>query len=205
MKNIIYIMIILISCNIQNLNCQKIPVYICNGQSNARAEWAYAVGAEIKKIEPDAIILWIWHPGDSIIKWWDGTPQSNLIEDCHFFQNELNSIDYDIKGFFWFQGEADRYPDKFPYYAYRFINMINYIKYELNDSEFDIMISYVYSTLPDHNMTYIRLIQKNIVKNYYHYFGFDSMGYPRDDGLHLTLPGRVLFGKNQTIYYLNNR
>ena len=73
--------------------------YLLFGQSNASWYLEYAI-----EQKTGVEVIRNWHPGCSVITWYDGSIQENLENDLDVIEGLVN---YEVKGIVWFQGESD--------------------------------------------------------------------------------------------------
>lgn len=169
-----------------------IPVYFIGGQSNASSWWASSIELEIKKSQPEAVIVYQNHGGQSISTWFDKGPGSNLIDDLELLHEKTKDLDkFFIKGIFWYQGESDGNLEKQEKYKERFIYFKQYIERHFNQRINFLMVKVSSETI---DYSGIREIQQNIIDSYDSIIGIDSVGYERMDGTHLTFDAGTEFG-----------
>lgn len=158
---------------------EMIDVYICGGQSNANLNWYRAIKNELS----ESVVIWQNHPGEPIENWVEvGEKRDNYISDMDNILSNLPD-NYDIKGFFWFQGESDSYDEKWLKYEDRFNYMLQSMKEDLNDFDFDTYMFIPYS--PIKNIWMIRDVQEEIINSNDDIYGFDTTPYERVDWWHM--------------------
>ena len=192
-KKIIYFLLIILlwGCNFFQ---ESVNVYFCGGQSNATELWYETIKSRILENDPTAIVLYSSHGASSISTWYDNGPQYNYDKDIQIFYNALDNVNYDIKAFFWFQGETDAGYDYANYYEKRFTGFISQYKYDLKDYNFPI-----YMIIVDGNnieVEKIRPVQEKIINENNNIFGLDSRYYKRYDIWHLIESEQIRIGNN---------
>ena len=158
-------------------------VYFCGGQSNATKLWYETIKSEILIVDPTAIILHKMHPGGAIKMWYFESPNIYYFEDLEKIKYAVELVNYNIAGFFWFQGERDRI-DKHPeLYGLRLTSMFEQYKLDLLDSSFSIFLIIVYHPNPGEEyiegLNIVRQIQKDLIDNNEDFYGLDAKGYER--------------------------
>jgi len=173
---------------------EKINVYFCGGQSNANEIWFETIKNRILDVDSSAILIHSYHSGQSISSWYDLKPMENYTVDLLEIQSNLSGIDYDIRGFFWFQGESDRFRDLPEFYQRRFYNLIDQFEYDLNDS-FPIFMTIVNLAYQDATEN-IRLVQKSMINADDNICWIDSLGSPtlHENTSHMRPPEYIRLG-----------
>ncbi len=183
MKKIIYFLFIIFfwGCNLFQ---PPVNVYFCGGQSNATVIWYETIKAEILKVDPTAIVIHNYHPGNSLMEWYTSYPKDNYIEDMGIIKSYLDDVNYNFKGFIWWQGESDRFEGYYQQYENRFMAMIKEFKKDVKDYNFSVVMTIVASM---ESAPGIRMAQIDTINNNNFIYGFDSAGYERLPGSsHMT-------------------
>jgi len=180
---------------------EKVNVYFCGGQSNAHKLWYESIKSEILKIDPSAIVIYNNHPGDFIRKWYDNGPEYNYIEDINIIKKSIFSIDYDFKGFFWYQGESDACESYYHMYEKRFYGMIGQFKTDIIDDDFLIFMNIIYHSGDKEYYKEMREVQREIINDDNKIFGIDTINYERRDNYdsHLIDSEYIRLGKETAL------
>lgn len=194
-KKILYFLFIMLfyGCNLFEI---PVNVYFCGGQSNANIIWYEAIKSEILKVDSNAVVVHSFHSGHAIHWWIDNNiPKLDYYEDLQSIYNAVNNKNYNIKAFFWFQGEGDRYYDAPELYENRFNDLINNFKKDTDD-DFLIFLTIVDEYPVSDGIEQIRIVQKNIINKSDQIYGIDSRGYERRDPVHLAISEYIRIGNN---------
>ena len=178
-----FILLILMGCSLFSQE----ECYLLFGQSNASWYFEHAIEEETG-IE----VIRNWHPGCSIVTWYDGTVQDNLTSDLAVIDS---CSEYEIKGIVWFQGEADTASSaQLNYFVnntvavlIRFLQEVGY-----NVDIYLIKIGYD-GTDPDRlNNCYSIRVRQDVIAGLSELVTiYDSWGLERSDNWHLTYDGCV--------------
>ncbi len=203
-----------------------VDVFFVGGQSNAKStfrdgiEAALIASGRFLNLE----IVYDTHPGQYIKNWYDGGRKGFYLEDLYdpspdakgLLETACDKITaegkmYRIRGFFWFQGETDRFSDWPSLYAARFNDMLSQLSSDLNRNEpvpFGIsLIGCNPELLPQSEVDgvlAVREVQRTIATSSPVGSYADSDVYPRADALHVSISDLVLFGGDLANAFLAN-
>ena len=164
-------------------------VYFCGGQSNANILWYETIKSELLRVDPTAIVLHAVHPSAAIRSWYyESSPKKYYFEDLEKIRNAIELVNYNIAGFFWFQGERDSKEGTPELYGQRFLSLFEQYEKDLSDTDFSIFLIIIYHPDPEEEhiegLNIVRQIQKDLIDNVENIYGLDSIGYERGVNKH---------------------
>ena len=173
---------------------EEVNVYFCGGQSNATPLWGETIKNRILEKDPTAIVVHNWHPAQHLHKWYDEEPKEFYIEDMGIVKDSIKGFNYNIAGFFWFQGESDiHHSSTYDNYEKRFYGFMNQISEDFNDHDFNVYMTVIFGSIWDrYKVDYIRNVQEKMISDNNNYYGIDSIVYDRkEDGVHLLFESQI--------------
>jgi hypothetical protein len=201
--------------------CQAMAadVFLVTGQSNAKIELSRGIEDTLRASGrfPDLKVLWINHSGRSLGTWYDMAPRANYAADFFsldgsgsgLLESAMNDVGgpHTFRGFFWFQGEADTYPDGLQNYKNRFTAMLNRLSQDLGKGpEFANCGARYHLALVDRrdvDPEPIRTVQRDMVAEHSAFAGLiDTRDYVRWDGLHILPELLYDLGRRMANQYL---